>query len=163
MTTSWTGKRHIWRVRGRGLWASFIFRQSAAPVNMAALGRVVGNWCLDINNLTWVVWNLQKRFAKDLMLRRESLSNEVQRLTVGLKNVFSTKSSRQADRPTGWITETWHVWCLRLWSGTLTALANVQCINVSNPGNQTSYLALWCIFLTSLFQGQHILRNTTNT
>lgn len=119
---------------------------------MDALGRVVGNWCLDISNLTWVVWNLQKRFAKGSMLQRESLSNEVRRLTVGLEEGSSTKSLRQADRRTGWIAETWHVRRLRLWSGTLTALANMQCINVSSSGNQTSYLALDAFFSLPCFK-----------
>ena len=55
---------HIWRVRGRGFWASV---RSTSPAYVDALGRVVGNECLDISNLMWVVWNLSKRFAKDLM------------------------------------------------------------------------------------------------
>lgn len=47
---------------------------------MDALGRVVGNECLDISNLMRPAWNLSKRSAKDLMLERRSISGEVQRV-----------------------------------------------------------------------------------
>lgn len=99
---------------------------------MDALGRVVGNWCLDISNLAWVVWNLPKRFAKDLMLQRGSIAGEVQRVTVGLKEVSSKISQRQADGDTGSIAETWHVRLLWLWSAHKHAVH--QCQNILATG-----------------------------
>lgn len=99
---------------------------------MDALGRVVGNECLDISNLMWVVWNLSKRFAKDLMLQRGSISVEVQRVTVDLKEVLSKIKLRQAEKGIRWklAHHTSMSFALGHFPG-ITALANMQYINVS--------------------------------